>query len=104
MIPRSLIIDILAVPDDDTEETLDGLPNSISIKQEDKDQKPSNNFATLPDEIVLFIFKFLGYSWSQLLQLRLVCKQWSRLLVDRTIKYSQLTEELKVMLNNEVEP
>lgn len=65
--------------------------------------KHSNKFGVLPEEILLIIFKKLPYNWTKLLQLRLVCKQWSRLLVDRSLKYGQLNEDLRMMVDNEVE-
>jgi len=58
-------------------------------------------FSLLPDEILLVIFKWLPGPWKDLVRLRVVCKHWSVLLKDSSLKYGKLSEDLYVMVKNE---
>lgn len=78
------------------------LPQHIEVHIPTKDVEQQRfAFSLLPDEILLLIFKFLPGPWKELVRLRAVCKHWSVLLKDASLKYGKLSEDLFIMLNNE---
>ncbi len=66
-----------------------------------------NFFEMLPDEIVLIIFKHFENAGTrkQLFELRVICKRWSNLIQDKSLRLPDTDEEIerfRAMLNNEV--